>query len=70
MHLDDHQHSLMPVQRSRFPLAEGVGVFLGVIAWDLLSDGYVEITKAIVVSGPVSLLWFGFRCWKDRNRKK
>lgn len=70
MHLDDHQHTLMSAPRSRFPLAEGMGVFLGVIAWDLLSEGYVGITKALLVAVPVSLLWFGIRCWKDRRRKK
>ena len=69
MHLDDHQHSLMPVHQSRFPLAEGVGVFLGVIAWDLLSEGYVEISKALLIAIPVSLLWFGLRYWKSRQRK-
>ena len=70
MHLDDHSHPLMTSQRSRFPLAEGIGVFLGVIAWDLLSEGTMEVTKALLVSGPVSLLWFGFRCWKDRQPRQ
>ncbi len=59
----------MPVHQSRFPLAEGVGVFLGVIAWDLLSEGYVEISKALLIAIPVSLLWFGLRYWKSRQRK-
>ncbi|SDI06691.1 hypothetical protein SAMN05660652_02816 [Propionivibrio dicarboxylicus] len=70
MHLDDHSHPLMSMQRSRFPLAEGVGVFLGVIAWDLLTEGTMEVTKALLVSGPVSLLWFAFRCWKDRQHRQ
>lgn len=60
----------MPVHRPRFPIAEGIGVFLGVIAWDLLSEGYVEISKAMLVAAPVSLCWFAFRCWKSRNRNK
>lgn len=46
-----------------------MGVFLGVIAWDLLTDGYVEVDRAFFIAVPVSLLWFGFRHWKSRNRK-
>ena len=59
--------TVTPVRRSRFPVAEGMGIFLGVIAWDLLSEGYVDLTKALIVTAPVSLGWFALRCWKDRN---
>ena len=70
MHLNDQSHPLMPVQRSCFPVAEGIGVFLGVIAWDLLSEGYVEATKALLIAAPVSLGWFAIRRWKQRRRDK
>ncbi len=67
MHIDNHHQQFTPVRRSRFPVAEGMGIFLGVIAWDLLSGGYVDLTKALLVTAPVSLGWFALRCWKDRN---
>ncbi len=70
MQINDRQHPLMPAHKSRFPFAEGVGIFVGVVAWDLLSSGYVEITKALIVAVPCSLAWFAVRCWKDRTDKK
>ena len=70
MQINDQQHPLMPAHKSRFPIAEGVGIFVGVVAWDLLSNGYVEITKALLVAIPSSLAWFAVRYWKDRSIKK
>ena len=57
-----HTSSQIPL-----PCRRRHGIFLGVIAWDLLSEGYVDLTKALIVTAPVSLGWFALRCWKDRN---
>ena len=54
--------------RTPFPVTEGIGIFVGVIAWDLLNDGYVAIDKAFFISVPCSLLWFAWRCWKNRTQ--
>lgn len=52
-------------QHTTFPIAEGVGIFVGVVAWNLLSDGSIEVIRALLVAVPCSLIWFGLRCWKD-----
>ena len=58
--------------RSNFPVAEGVGIFVGVVAWYLLADGSFEVLRALLIAIPCSLVWFGLRCWKDlwRNDDK
>jgi len=53
-----------------FPLAEGIGVFIGVVAWDLLTNGHPEIIKALLISIPCTLAWFGVRRWKEKARNK
>ena len=70
MHIDHRQFNSLPAHKSRFPLAEGVGIFIGVLAWDLLRDGYIDITRALIIAAPCSLAWFGLRCWRDRRRDK
>lgn len=54
--------------RPTFPLAEGLGIFIGVVAWDLLVDGHMELFKAIVIAAFSSLVWFGVRYWSSRSR--
>lgn len=60
----------MPPSGSSFPLAEGLGIFVGVVAWDLLVDGKMEILKAVLIAVPCTLVWFGVRCWKNRSKDK
>jgi hypothetical protein len=60
----------MATPPTTFPLAEGIGVFVGVVAWDLLTDGHLEIIKALLIAAPCTLAWFGVRCWKEKNRDK
>ena len=61
----------MPAHRhTTFPVAEGVGIFVGVVAWFLLTDGHIEVIKALLIAVSCSLVWFGLRCWKDRARDK
>lgn len=59
-------------QHTTFPIAEGVGIFVGVVAWYLLADGSFEVLRALLIAIPCSLVWFGVRCWKDlwRNDKR
>ena len=67
---ENERLNLMPTPRATFPVAEGIGIFVGIVAWDLLSNGHMDIAKAALVAVPSSLVWFGIRCWKTRNRNK
>lgn len=55
-------------QHTTFPVAEGVGIFVGVVAWYLLADGSIEVLRALLIAVSCSLVWFGLRCWKDGSR--
>lgn len=59
----------MPTPPSTFPVAEGVGIFVGVVAWDLLAGGQIELFKAVLIALPCSLAWFGLRRWKNQSKK-
>ena len=43
-----------------FPIAEGVGIFVGVVAWDLLADGRMEVIRALLIAASCSLAWMSF----------
>jgi len=49
-------------------MAEGAGIFVGVVAWHLLADGIIEAIRALLIASGCSLVWFGLRCWKNRRR--
>ncbi len=53
-----------------FPIAEGLGVFIGIVAWDLLAEGRMEIIKALLIAAPCSLIWYGARCWLAQKHRK
>lgn len=56
--------STMPInqfKRPPLPLAEGVGIFIGVVAWNLLSDGHLALFRALLVTIPCTLLWYAAR---------
>jgi hypothetical protein len=55
---------------SPFPLSEGIGIFVGVMAWDLLFDGQAEFLKALLISVPSTFVWFAIRCWKDKSKHR
>ena len=59
-----------PTPRTRFPVAEGVGIFVGIVAWDLLIDGQMNLVKAILIAAPISLAWFAVRYWRAREHDK
>ena len=62
--------SSMSAPRTTFPIAEGIGIFVGIVAWDLLSDGHMDIAKAALIAAPCSLIWFGIRHWREKTRNK
>ncbi len=50
-----------------FPIAEGLGIFVGVVGWDLLSEGHLELVKAALIAGPATLVWYALRWWHERR---
>ena len=61
---------IMAFETTSFPIAEGIGIFVGVVSWDLLVDGQAELLKAILIAVPCTLVWFGMRYWKDHTKNK
>lgn len=53
-----------------FPIAEGIGIFVGIVAWDVLAEGRMEIIKALLIATPCSLVWYGARIWLEQRRRK
>lgn len=53
-----------------FPVGETVGFFVGIVAWDLLAEGRIEIIKALLITAPCSLIWYGIRYWFEQVRHK
>ncbi|HOL63827.1 MAG TPA: hypothetical protein PLB97_00620 [Accumulibacter sp.] len=56
--------------RPSFPIAEGIGIFIGVAAWDVLSAGEMSLLKAALVASGGALILFFFRCLQARLRSK
>ncbi|MDR2787644.1 MAG: hypothetical protein LBD06_04650 [Candidatus Accumulibacter sp.] len=55
---------------TKFPLAEGVGIFVGILAWDLLSEGHPDLFKALAIALPCTLLWYAIRYLKRAEEKQ
>ena len=60
----------MATPRSNFPVAEGVGIFIGIAAYDLLTDGRMDLLKSLSIAVPAAIVWYAFRLLKDRLRDK
>ena len=60
----------MAAPRTIFPIAEGLGIFVGFVAWELLTEGHLEIIRAAFIASVCSPAWFGLRCWKNKTRNK
>lgn len=60
----------MAASPASFPVGEAVGIFVGIVAWDLLAEGRMEIIKALAIAAPCSLVWYGARCWLAQRRNK
>ena len=52
------------------PYAEGIGIFLGIVGWDVLTAGEVELLKASVIAAAAALAWYGVRCWRASRDKR
>ncbi|MEF8698592.1 MAG: hypothetical protein V5B32_13905 [Candidatus Accumulibacter sp. UW26] len=52
------------------PLTEGIGIFVGVVAWDILSAGEMELLKASLIATAGALTWYGVRYWWRINGRK
>jgi hypothetical protein len=52
------------------PIAEGVGIFVGIVAWDVLSAGEMELLKALLISAGGTAVWYCARCWQYSRRKR
>lgn len=57
----------MSAPHTAFPVSEGLGIFVGIVAWDLLADGRMDLVKAVLIAAPCSILWFGLRYWKNKH---
>ncbi|MBK5912942.1 hypothetical protein [Rhodocyclus purpureus] len=53
-----------------FPVAEGFGIFIGVVAWELLVEGRIDFAKGLTIAIPITLASFAFRCWRARRREQ
>ena len=53
-----------------FPTGESIGLFVGIVAWDLLTEGRIEIIKALTITVPCALVWYGLRYWLEQIRNK
>jgi hypothetical protein len=54
--------SSTPLRPAKFPLAEGIAIFVGVMAWDLLVEGSSDLLKALLIAVPCTLAWYAIRC--------
>ena len=45
----------------RFPVVEGIGIFIGVAAWDLLALGELQWLKALLAGAIGALVWYAVR---------
>jgi hypothetical protein len=59
--------SSAPLRSAKFPLAEGIGIFIGIVAWDLLIEGAAHPFKALLIAVPCSLVWYAVRRWRWRR---
>lgn len=53
-----------------FPVTEGIGIFIGIVAWDVLSAGEMELLKASLIAATGALIWYGARCWSSRRKRR
>lgn len=54
----------------RFPVAEGLGIFIGIVAWDVLSSGETALLRASLVAAAGALVWYGARYWRTTARRR
>ena len=54
----------------RFPITEGLGIFIGIVAWDVLTAGETALLKASLIAVAASLVWYGARYWRATTRRR
>jgi hypothetical protein len=54
---------------TRFPLAESVGIFIGIVAWNLLVEGRMDISIGLIIAVPCSIFWYCVRYWFEKKQK-
>ena len=55
--------SAVPRDPLPFPVAEGVGIFIGIVAWNVLTAGELELLRAPLIAAGGALVWYGARRW-------
>jgi hypothetical protein len=50
-----------------FPTTEGIGIFVGIVAWDVLGSGEAALLKAALVAGAGTLVLYGYRCRRAKR---
>lgn len=50
-----------------FPTTEGIGIFVGIVAWDVLGSGEAALLKASLLAGAGMLALYGYRCRQARR---
>ncbi len=53
-----------------FPVAEGVGIFIGIVAWNVLTAGELELLRASLIAAGGALVWYGARRWLTGKRRR
>lgn len=48
------------------PVAESFGVLLGVLGFDLVSEGRADLPKALLAMALFALAVVAWRCWRQR----
>ncbi|TMQ77209.1 hypothetical protein ACCUM_3426 [Candidatus Accumulibacter phosphatis] len=51
-------------------MSEGIGIFIGIVAWDVLRAGEMELLKASLIAATGALIWYGARCWLSRRKHR
>ena len=53
-----------------FPLIEGISIFVGIVAWEMFSDGRAYIARAALIAVIATIIWFGIRYYRNRDSSK
>jgi hypothetical protein len=62
--------NVLAVPPASVPISEGIGIFVGIVAWDVLSIGEMDLLKALLISAGGTAVWYGARYWQCSRRKR
>lgn len=60
----------VPQEPLPFPVVEGVGIFIGIVAWNVLTSGELELFRASLIAAGGALVWYGARRWLTGKRHR